>query len=210
MNQRQILSIVMILLAFATAIYFEPLMPAQMASHWNFQGDADGYMSRGWALFFIPFLMVIINLLFRFIPKIDPEKKNIEKFGNSYDSFILAFNIFFLYLYSMTLAWNMGLDMNMNAALMPAFAFLFFFSGDLLKNAKLNYTIGIKLPWTLANEGVWNKTHKVGEKLFKLTALSTLLGAFFSQHAFFFMFIPLIISIIYLFVYSYLEYQKVK
>ncbi|MCK9446327.1 SdpI family protein [bacterium] len=210
MNQRQILSLIAVLLAFATAIYFEPLMPAKMASHWNFQGDADGYTSKAFALFFFPFLMVIFNLLFRFIPKIDPEKKNIEKFQSSYDSFILAFNIFFLYLYSMTIIWNMGMTMNMNAALMPAFALLFYFSGDLIKNTKLNYTIGIKLPWTLANEGVWDKTHKVGAKLFKLTALFTLLGAFFSQYAFFFMFVPLTISIIYLFIYSYLEYQKVK
>ena len=210
MKKRQILSIITILLAFATAIYFEPLMPAKMASHWNFQGEADGYMNKAWALFFLPFLMIIFNLLFRFIPKIDPEKKNIDKFWDSYDSFILVFNIFFLYIYSMTIIWNMGMTMNMNASLMPAFALLFYFSGNLIKNAKRNYTIGIKLPWTLASDVVWDKTHKVGEKLFKLTALFTLLGAFFSQYAFFFMFIPLTISIVYLFVYSYLEFQKVK
>jgi uncharacterized membrane protein len=210
MKKRQILSIITILLAFATAIYFEPLMPAKMASHWNFQGEADGYMNKAWALFFLPFLMIIFNLLFRFIPKIDPEKKNIDKFWDSYDSFILVFNIFFLYIYSMTIIWNTGLAINMNAVLMPAFALLFYSCGNLIKNAKRNYTIGIKLPWTLASDVVWDKTHKVGEKLFKLTALFTLLGAFFSQYAFFFMFIPLTISIVYLFIYSYLEFQKVK
>jgi uncharacterized membrane protein len=210
MKKRQILSIITILLAFATAIYFEPLMPAKMASHWNFQGEADGYMNKAWALFFLPFLMIIFNLLFRFIPKIDPEKKNIDKFWDSYDSFILVFNIFFLYIYSMTIIWNTGFAINTNAVLMPAFALLFYSCGNLIKNAKRNYTIGIKLPWTLASDVVWDKTHKVGEKLFKLTALFTLLGAFFSQYAFFFMFIPLTISIVYLFIYSYLEFQKVK
>jgi uncharacterized membrane protein len=210
MNQKQMLSVIMILLAFATAIYFEPLMPQQMASHWNWQGSADGYAGKVFALFFFPFLMVILNLLFRFIPNIDPQKKNIEKFWESYDSFILVFNIFMLYLYSVTIIWNMGFKMNMNTVLMPAFAVLFYSCGELIKNVKMNYTIGIKLPWTLANETVWDKTHKVGEKLFKLTALFTFLGAFFSQYAVWFLFIPLTISMIYLFIYSYLEYQKVK
>ncbi|MFZ3057932.1 MAG: SdpI family protein [Minisyncoccales bacterium] len=210
MNQKQILSVATILLAFATAIYFQPLMPAQMASHWNWQGNVDGYMTKNWALFFFPFLMVAVNILFHFIPKIDPQKKNIDKFFNSYQTFILVFNIFFLYIYSMTIIWNMGFSMNMNAVLMPGFAVLFYFCGDLMKNTKMNYTIGIKLPWTLANETVWDKTHKLGEKLFKLTALSTLLGIFFSQYSLWFVFAPLIISIVYLFIYSYLEYQKVK
>lgn len=210
MNQKQMLSVIMILLAFATAIYFEPLMPQQMASHWNWQGNADGYAGKVFALFFFPFLMVILNLLFRFIPNIDPQKKNIEKFWESYDSFILVFNIFMFYLYSVTIVWNMGFKMNMNVVLMPAFAVLFYSCGELIKNAKMNYTIGIKLPWTLANETVWDKTHKVGEKLFKLTALFTFLGVFFSQYAMWFLFIPLTISMIYLFIYSYLEYQKVK
>lgn len=210
MNQKQILNVILILAAFFTAIYFQPLMPAKMASHWDWQGNVDGYMNKDWALFFFPFLMVILNLLFYFIPKIDPRKENIEKFWGSYDAFIVVFNIFMLYLYSMTIVWNMGINVNMNAALMPAFALLFYFAGDLIKNAKMNYTIGIRLPWTLANETVWNKTHKVGEKLFKLTALFTFLGAFFSQYAFWFLFVPLIASVVYLFVYSYLEYQKVK
>lgn len=185
-------------------------MPTKMASHWNWQGNVDGYMNKNLALFFFPFLMIFVNILFYFIPKIDPQKKNIEKFYDSYDNFILAFNIFFLYLYSITIAWNRGFNMNMNVVLMPGFAFLFYFCGDLLKNAKMNYTIGIRLPWTLANETVWDKTHKLGEKLFKLIALSTLLGVFFSQYAIWFMFVPLIISIVYLFIYSYLEYQKIK
>jgi uncharacterized membrane protein len=210
MNQKQTLSVIMILLAFATAIYFEPLMPSRMASHWNWQGNVDGHMGRDFALFFFPFLTVIINLLFYFIPKIDPQKKNIEKFWNSYDSFILVFNIFMFYIYSITIIWNMGFKVNMNVVMMPGLAVLFYACGDLLKNAKMNYSIGIRLPWTLASEIVWNKTHKVGEKLFKLTALVTLLGVFFSNYAIWFFFIPLTFSIIYLFIYSYLEYQKVK
>jgi uncharacterized membrane protein len=210
MNQRRTLSIIVILLTVATAIYFEPLMPLKMGSHWNSQGLVDGYMNRDWALFFFPVLMIFLNLLLNFVPKIDPQKKNIEKFWNSYDTFILIFNIFIFYIYTMTIIWNMGFKMNMNPVLMPALAVLFYACGDLIKNAKRNYTIGIRLPWTLANEVVWDKTHAVGSKLFKVTAVITFIGAFFSQYSMWLLLAPLTVSIAYLVIYSYLEYQKVK
>ena len=74
--------------------------------------------------------------------------------------------------------------------------------------AKRNYTIGIRTPWTLDNDIVWDKTHRKGEKVFKLTAILTLVGLFFSEYAFLFLFIPLVIGVIYLIVYSYIEYKK--
>jgi uncharacterized membrane protein len=98
----------------------------------------------------------------------------------------------------------------MTAAIMPAFAVLFWFCGSLIGKAKRNYTIGIRFPWTLASDVVWDKTHKVGEKLFKLVALLAFLATFFVNYAFWLLFVPLIASVIFLFIYSYLEYRKVK
>lgn len=211
MNTKRLFSIVILLFAFITAIYFYPTaLPEKMASHWNINGEVDGYISKFWGLFLMPFLMIVFTVLFFFIPKIDPEKKNIDKFYDEFDKFIVVFNLFMLYVYILTILWNIGYSINMTASLMPAFAVLFYYCGSLIGKAKRNYSIGIKLPWTLADDGVWEKTHKIGEKLFKLTALFVLLGTFFTQYAFALMFIPLIASMAYLFIYSYLEYQKVK
>jgi len=210
MNKAKLFAIIVLLFSFGTAIYFYPFVPAQMASHWDAQGMVNGYMSKFWGLFLIPVLMFVLTLLFFFIPKIDPERKNIEKFKGTFDSFIVVFNLFMLYVYILTVLWNIGYSINMIAALMPAFAVLFFSAGSLIGKAKRNYTIGIRTPWTLASDVVWDKTHKIGEILFKLTGLITLLGTFFNQYALWFLFIPLISSILYLLVYSYLEYQKVK
>ena len=211
MNTKRIFTIIVLMFAVATAIYFYPTpLPEQMASHWNINGEVDGYMSKLWALFLMPILMVVFTVMFFFVPKIDPEKKNIEKFYEEFDSFILVFNLFMLYLYILTILWNIGYSINMTASLMPAFAVLFYSCGSLIGKSKRNYTIGIKLPWTLADDTVWDKTHKVGEKLFKLTALFIFLGTFFPQYAFALMFIPLTASIVYLFIYSYLEYRKIK
>jgi uncharacterized membrane protein len=197
--------------AFATAIYFYPTpLPNMMASHWNINGEVDGYINKFWGLFLMPILMVVFTVIFFFVPKIDPEKKNIEKFYEEFNKFIVVFNLFILYVYILTILWNIGYSINMTASIMPAFAVLFYFCGSLIGKAKRNYTIGIRFPWTLANDIVWDKTHKMGERLFKLSALFILLGTFFTQYAFALMFVHLIASVFFLFIYSYLEYQKVK
>lgn len=210
MNTARTVSIIVILLAFATAWYFYPLMPDQIASHWDAQGEVNGYMNKLWGLFLMPIMMVFFTVLLFVIPNIDPERKNIEKFYGEFDKFVVVFNLFILYIYVLTILWNIGYGINMTASMMPALAVLFWFCGSLVGKAKRNYTIGIRVPWTLASDVVWEKTHRVGEKLFKLVALTTLLGMFFTNYAFWLLFVPLTVSIVYLFVYSYLEYRKVK
>ncbi len=209
MKKTTILILLLILASFAIAFYFYPLMPDRIASHWNAQGEVNGYMGKFWGLFMIPLMMVFFTILFLILPEIDPERKNIEKFRGIFDWFIVVFNLFILYIYILTILWNLGRQFNMTVALMPAFAGLFYFAGILIGDAKRNYTIGIRLPWTLANDVVWDKTHKLGEKLFKLTAIITLFGTVLPQYAFWLLFAPLTLSIIYLVVYSYLEFRRV-
>ena len=75
-----ILSLLIILLSFIIGIYFYPQMDDLMASHWNVKGEVDGYMSKFWGLFLMPFVSAGLLLLFILVPKIDPLKANIEKF----------------------------------------------------------------------------------------------------------------------------------
>jgi uncharacterized membrane protein len=92
--------------------------------------------------------------------------------------------------------------------LSPAFATLFYYSGVLIENAKRNWFIGIRTPWTLSSDRVWDKTHKIGGKLFKIAGIVALAAVFFETAAIFFIIVPVIIVSIYTVVYSYLEYQK--
>lgn len=208
MNKTKIYSILIILISFAIAFYFYPLLPDQIASHWNFSGEVDGYMSKFWGLFFMPLLLIGLNFALFLVPKIDPKKANIDEFKKIYESFIVIFNLFMVYVYSLTVAWNMGYQFNMNTVMLPALGIFFFFVGDLVSKAKMNYTIGIKLPWTLSSEDNWNKTHKKGEYVFKIIGILTFVGIFFGNYSFLFLLLPLFIGMIYIVVYSYLEFKK--
>jgi len=198
----------MILLSFLIGIYLYPKMPEQMASHWNAQGQVDGYVSKFWGLFLMPFIFLALFLLFILIPKIDPLKANIEKFRKYFDGFIIFTILFLFYLFTLTIFWNFGVKFSMNQVLPPAFGILFFYCGILIEKAKRNWFIGIRTPWTLSNDKVWERTHKIGGKLFKVVGIIAFLGIIFPNYAFFLILFPVIAVSIYTVVYSYFEYRK--
>ncbi len=183
-------------------------MPEKMASHWNYKGEVDGYMQKSVGLFLMPILSVVLFVLFSFIPKIDPLKSNIEKFRKYYDEFIVLIIVFLFYIYLLTIAWNLGIKFNMNQMIPPAIGILFYYSGILIENSKRNWFIGIRTPWTLSSDNVWDKTHKIGGKLFKVSGIISLLGIFFGDYSMFFLLVPIIASSIYVTIYSYAEYRK--
>ncbi len=87
-------------------------------------------------------------------------------------------------------------------------AVLFYFISVLMDNSKRNWFIGLRTPWTLSSDMVWEKTHKLGAKLVKISSVIALLGIPFKRLAAIFVLLPIIVSFIYLTIYSYFEYKK--
>lgn len=208
MKKSEIIILIIIILSFTIGIYLYPLLPEKMVFHWNVKGQVNGYISKFWGLFLVPLILIGFWLLFILIPKIDPLKENIKKFRKYFDSFIILITLFLFYLYFLTILWNFGFSFNINQALIPAFGIFFYYSGVLVENSKRNWFIGIRTPWTLSNERVWEKTHRIGGKLFKFSGIIVLLGLFFPNYAIWFILLPIIFLILYTTVYSYFEYQK--
>lgn len=208
MRKSEIIILGIILLSFIVGFYFYPQMPEKVASHWNAQGQVDGYMSKFWGLFLMPFILIGLGLLFIAIPRIDPLKANIEKFRKYYDGFIILFFIFMLSPYFWTILWNIGIKISPNVTLPIGLGLLFFYCGILCENAKRNWFIGIRTPWTLSSERVWDKTHKIGGKLFKIAGVVAFVGIFFQSYALFFLLVPVILVAAYTIIYSYFEYRK--
>ncbi len=210
MRKSEIIVLGITLFSFIVGIYFYfyPQIPEKMASHWNAQGQVDGYMSKFWGLFLLPLILAGLALLFVAIPRMDPLKANIEEFRKYYDGFIILFLIFMLSIYFQVILWNVGIKISPNIILPIELGLLFFYIGTLCENAKRNWFIGIRTPWTLSNERVWEKTHKIGGKLFKIAGIVAFVGIFFQSYALFFILVPVILVAIYTIVYSYFEYQK--
>jgi uncharacterized membrane protein len=195
-------------LTFAIAFAAYPSVPDPMATHWGFSGQVNGYLPKIWGLFVFPGISVALSLLFLAIPRIDPLRANIAKFRATYDHFVIVILIFLLYVFLLTITWNLGLRFNIGQLLSPAFGVLLYACGILVGRARQNWFIGIRTPWTLSSEKVWDRTHALGGKLFRIAAVLALPGALIPSLAFIFILGPVLVISVYLVVYSYLEYRK--
>ena len=205
-----IITLVLIALALLAGALLWNQLPDQMASHWNINDQVDGYISRFWGVFLMPLVTLGIFALFLVVPNIDPLKANIAQFRETFNIFIALIVAFMLYIHGLTLAWSLGYqDFKMSAAMLPFMGILFIAIGYLLRQAKRNFFIGIRTPWTLSSDLVWDKTHQLGSALFMLSGAFAILGGFFGgMTAFWLMFVPLIGSSLFLVVYSYILYRS--
>jgi uncharacterized membrane protein len=208
MNKTVMLASAIVALSFLLGAIIYPMMPEMMASHWGSDGNVNGYMPRFWGVFMLPIIIAAMAALLMAIPKIDPMKKNILKFRGYYYGFIIMLMAFMVYIYAITLLWNLGYMFDFVVFIIPAFSALFYMAGVMIGKAKRNWFIGIRTPWTLSSDRVWDKTHALGSKLFKVAAIIGLLGLVFRQHEFFFMIFPILLASGITVVFSYVEYSK--
>lgn len=197
------------LLPFVYLAYIWPTLPQRVPMHWNASGEIDRWGDKSETLM-IPLLMTgLVYVLFLILPKIDPKGK-LESMGNKLNSFRMILTCFMsvLSLYILYSIKTHNADPKM---LFPLLGLLFAFLGNYMKTMKPNYFIGFRTPWTLENEEVWKKTHKVGGMLWFIGGLLMTFTFLLEgkTQLYTFMAILVVITIIPV-VYSYLEFQKQK
>lgn len=205
---KKLFPILIIIFSFILGIYFYSKAPAIMATHWGLYGEVNGYSSKLFALFFMPVLLVFLYFLFRFLPKTDPYHSHFKEFEKYFDTFVNILFIFLLYLHFLTLIWNLVLKFNLIQFLTPALALLFYYAGVLMSVAKRNWFVGIRTPWTLSSDRVWQKTHRLGALLFKLVALISLFGILWPAIAIYLILFSILITTFTVFIYSYIIFRQ--
>jgi len=210
-TRKMIVSVLVLLLVttLAGVLHWNGL-PDPMASHWGINDQVNGTMSKFWGVFLMPLISLGLFLLFLLIPAIDPLKANIAKFRGAFNLFIVFMTLFLMYVQGLTLAWNLGFThFKMSESLLPAVGLLFILIGFMIRKAKRNFFIGIRTPWTLSSDKVWDETHRVGSILFMVSGALALVGAFFGgEMAFLLILIPVLSSTLFLVIYSYVLYLK--
>jgi uncharacterized membrane protein len=194
--------------SFAIGIFLYPQLPSVVVGHWDAAGNPNGAISKFWGLFLVPCIELFLFLLYYFIPKIDPLKNNIESFRKNYNLLWAVLSLFLFYIHLLTLYWNTGHVFSITTFLLPAFAILWLCIGYILKHTKRNWFVGIRTPWTLSSDEVWDKTHTLGGKLFQVVGICTLIGILVPKYSFLFMLIPVFIAVIITVVYSYILSKK--
>lgn len=200
----------MVAAGFIISAVFYPKMPAIMASHWNAGGQVDGYMNKSVVMFLMPAIMAGEALFFYAILLIDPLRKNIRNFRIYYEGFILLITVFLLAVHLFMIAWSLGVRFSMNIFMPLMLGILFFVMGAIMPRLRPNWFFGIRTPWTLSDESVWIKTHRVGGLVFKLASIVVLFGAVWPTCAIFFVLAPVLAASVVTVLYSLAVYFRLK
>ncbi len=207
--KREIPLILIIIAAFLISIYFYPMMPEKVPTHWNFKGEIDGYSGRLSGSLIMPITNLIMYIMFIFLPALDPKKENYRLFESTYIYFRYLFHIFFFAMHIMIISASLGYIVNTTRLVMFGISLLFMLMGNVMGRVKHNYFVGIKTPWTLANEEVWRKTHRLAALLWTAGGLIGVILSIFNVNLWFIFVAILILPSIIPIIYSYIVFKNI-
>ncbi|TKX76080.1 SdpI family protein [Halorubrum sp. GN11_10-6_MGM] len=192
----------------AASLAVAPELPERMVTRWNGPGEPTGTLPRTLGLWLVPGLAAGLVGLFALLPRIDPLGENIAAFRVHYDRFVVVFTAFLVGLHLAVLAVNLGYAVDVTTIAVAGGAALFYYLGALLPHVEPNWFVGIRTPWTLSDDAVWERTHALGARLFKLSAVIAAIGLLFGEYAVYFLVGPALATAAVTVAYSYVVYRR--
>jgi uncharacterized membrane protein len=203
--------VILTLVGLALSLLVYPTLPEMVPSHWNAAGEVDDTMSRNTITFLIPGFTLVLGLVLLYLPNIDPLRANVERFRRVYNLFIVGFAAYLIFIHVLILLAGLGVEFNMTYLLIPPASLMMFGIGFVLEKTKPNWFLGVRTPWTLSSPDVWEKTHRLGSLLFKVSGGIMLFGLIVSADvAFTIMIGAILLTTIVLIFYSYFAYRAEK
>lgn len=190
----------------AAALYW--MMPEKMITHWGIYGQPDGWMNKFWGMAMFPMLNIFMLGVYFFVPKFEPKKENLADFRKEYDRLMLWIFGVLNYIFVLSFLYNLGVIFDMGRMVMSGLGIMYIAIGTIMPKTKQNFMVGIRTPWTLASERVWEKTHELGGRLFVISGVLTLFSIFLPSMWGFAVSIGLVLlSSLVVMIYSWKEYH---
>ena len=198
-----ICSIIIILPIFIGLILWNQL-PEQMPTHWNAAGEIDGWSSKAFAIFGLPLIMLGAQWLCVLGSLADPKKANHPDKVLHLVFWIIP--VLSVVLNAVTIAAALGKEVRMEVFMPILVGLILTIVGNYMPKCKQNYTIGIKIPWTLNSEENWNRTHRFAGWLWTFSGVGIMATGFFGGV---WIFLPIVFLMVFApIVYSFLLYRK--
>ena len=199
-----IITSVVILLPILAGLILWNQLPDPMPTHWNAAGDVDGWSSKPFAIFGLPAILLAAQWLCVLGTAADPKKNNHpEKILHLVLWIIPVLSVVmhtFVYLIAL------GYGVRMEVVMPILIGLIFTIIGNYLPKCKQNYTIGIKIPWTLNNEENWNKTHRFARWAWTFGGIAIMLTGFLGS---FWIFLSIaLLMVLAPVIYSYILHRK--
>ena len=199
-----IITSIAILLPMLAGIILWNRLPDQIPSHWNAAGEIDGWSSKPFTVFGLPLILLAAQWLCVLGTYADPKKESHPRKILHMVFWIIP--VLSVLLHTVTYAVALGKDVPMEVVMPVFIGLLLAIVGNYLPKCKQNYTIGIKIPWTLNSEENWNRTHRFAGRIWVICGFTIMLSGFFGA---FWIFLGIVLIMVFApFTYSYILHRK--
>jgi uncharacterized membrane protein len=206
---RKWIPLLIVVAAFIASAVVYPRLPESMPTHFDMSGQPNGWSSRLFGAWVVPLFLVFMWGLVRVLPAIDPRGSNYAKFGGAFEGIIVSIMLFMLALHIVMLRAALGYPVAMQRIVPVGTGVLFVVMGNLLPRARPNWFVGIRTPWTLSSDRVWEKTHRLGGHLFVAGGILIVLAALvMEQWAHIVLITVVLLCTATVFIYSYIEWKR--
>ena len=210
LNWKEMACILLVLVAVFNAVLWYPSMPDVVVTHWDAAGVANGWGPKWLGLFLVPMLIAVMYGFLSIIPYIEVLKQNVKKFYGHYENFKLVLVAFLFAIYATSVAVNAGVAVPFSAVIFVGMGLVMYYAGVMTEHSKRNFFIGMRTPWTLSSDEVWDKTNKLGGLLLKILGVLAVPLAFDGLQWFLVWMLLALLAMACLTAYSYLEFNKKK
>ena len=199
-----IITSVIILLPILAGLLLWNQLPDPMPSHWNASGEVDDWSSKPFAIIGLPLILLAAQWLCVLGTAADPKKNNHPQKILHLVLWIIP--VLSVVLHTVVYLTALGYGVRMEVVMPVLIGVVFTIIGNYLPKCKQNYTIGIKIPWTLNSEENWNKTHRFAGWLWTVCGIVIMLTGFFG--GFWIFFGVVLVMVVSPCIYSYILHRK--
>ena len=151
----------LVLLGVLLSVAVYARLPETMAVHWNARGEADGWMPRPLGAFFAPALMLVLWGVLRGVRHLDPRQESYARFDDAYETIVAAVLVLVLATHVITISAALGYRVPIGRLVPSLVGALFVVVGNVMPRLRPNWWFGVRTPWTLSNDRVWARTHRL-------------------------------------------------
>ncbi len=199
-----ILTSIITLLPMLVGVLLWNKLPDTVATHFGSNGEANGWSSKAFAVFGLPAFLFVVHIFCVAVTLNDPKKRNIGKMMLTMIFWIVP--VCSIIANGSTFAYALGIQVDFNLVVGGMLGILFLVLGNYMSKNQQNYTVGIRLPWTLNSEENWNKTHRLASKLWVAAGIVFLLNIFLRSDVI--LIGALVLTVVIPAVYSFILYKK--
>ncbi len=207
----EIIPILIILISIGLGFYFYSAFPDTVPVHWGVNGEVDRWGSKFEGAWLMPMIAVGMYVLFLVLPLIDPKKEKYQQFFKVYLMFRTLILLMMFGIYLIASLNTLGYNVRVEVWIPVAIGLLFLIMGNYMGKLKANWFMGIRTPWTLSSDEVWNKTHRLGGKMFMILGVLLMITPLLPySNIFLTVVMPVLIVGLVPVVYSFVLYKKIK